>query len=373
MRFLWSSDQHTLHQTTPTYHILGNLSKFLLKDNDPAKVDMHLFGGDFMERLVESPNADMFKVADWGKSYLHAVYEANPKATVIFLEGTSSHDWEQPRHFLNWAPKGLDIRWINTLCIHTFEQYDNLSIMFVPDNMGTMTTDEIWELALKVLKESGLEKVDMICLHGGWDFQLHSKARHKGHIPERWESIVKYAIFTGHIHTPMQQGLKYSSGSFDRTGHGEEHPKGGYVGEIDKKKDYFNATFYENKNALPYLTIHVDKEVTAEALIRHVHDFIKQRKLVNHSQLRIKGGSAEIVNPVLEMLKNDYPNFGWKSDNEANKNMLVDETLFEVGVYEGVSLNKENIRKSLIPEVKEKLVKLNISEEDSLKVLEEFL
>jgi hypothetical protein len=338
-----------------------------------AKTDMVLFGGDFFERMVESPNADMFRVADWGKDYLHNVHEANPKAIVVILAGTSSHDWEQPKLFLNWAPKGLDVRYIDTLCIEVYEQHDNLSIMYVPDNMGKMTPDEIWDLALKVLKANNMDMVDLICFHGAFEFQLHTNARHKAHILERWESIVKYAIFAGHIHTPVQKGKLYTSGSFDRTRHGEEHPKGGYLIELDKKKDLFTPTFWENKNALPYLTINVDREIQAVDLIKKAHAFIRSHKLPPSSQIRIQGGASEVVDPVIKILSADYPNFGFKADNEVGKDILMDEELFDSEKYEGVSLTKDNLPDSLRPEIKDQLAELGISWDEAARVLEEFL
>lgn len=373
MRILWNSDQHTLHQTTPTQHILGNLNRFLLKEHNPKHTDLYLFGGDFMERQVEAPNEDFVKVLVWGKHFLTEAYEANKEAVVIFLEGTSSHDWEQPQHFLTVAPKGLDIRWINTLCIQTFPQWDDLSIMFVPDNMGKLTPDEIWELALKVLADAGLKKVDLIAFHGGFDFQLHARAQKHAHILERWKSIVKYTILSGHIHTPVRKDKLCSSGSFDRTKHGEEHAKGGYVIELDKKKELFEANFWENKNALPYLTLHVTEDVKSEQLIKLVHEFIKKKELIPNSQIRIFGGDGKVTGPILEMFKRDYPLYGWKAENADSKDQLIEEQTFDSSVYLGVSLLKDNIEPSLYKDLEPKLLSLGISREEGIKVLGDFL
>lgn len=373
MRILWSSDQHTLHQVTPTKHILSNLSRFLWQEHNPEQTDMYLFGGDFMERQVETPNEEFVEVMAWGKDFLQRVYDANKDAVVIWLEGTSSHDWEQPQHFLNVAPRGLDVRWVKTLCIQKFEQFDDLTIMFVPDNMGKLTPDEIWDMALKTLADAGLKKVDLIAFHGGFDFQLHAKAQKHAHILERWKSIVKFAIFSGHIHKPVQGDKHCSSGSFDRTAHGEEHPKGGYVVELDKKKNLFNPQFWENKRALPFLTIHVTEDVTAEALIQLVHEFIKLKKPMVNSQLRIKGGDSRVVNPILDMFKKDYPLYGWKAENAEAKDAIVEEQLFDAKVYKGVSLTKDNIEPSLFKDLEPKLISLNVSREEGVAVLKEFL
>lgn len=372
MRFLWSSDHHTLHPVTPTPHILSNLTRFLMKENDLAKVDMVLFGGDFFERMVESPNEDMFKVKDWGRDFLHSAHDANEDLIAIWLAGTESHDNKQPRHFVNLAPRGMDVRYIDTLSIEVFHQLDDLSIMFVPDNMGKMTPDEIWERALQVLKANGMDKVDLIAFHGGFTFQLHAAAQKHAHLLERWETIVTYGIFAGHIHKPVQKGKLYTSGSFDRDKHGEEHPKGGYVVDLDKKKNIFAPVFWENKNALPYLTMTVTAEITPEQLIKEIHTFIAARKLPPFSQIRVKGALAEVANPIVEVMKKDYPMIGFKTENEVEKGVTVDETLFDAKRYEGVSLIKDNLNDSLLPEISERLDQLGISIEEAFEVLEEF-
>lgn len=371
MRMLWSSDHHTLHANTPTRHILGNLDTFLFKDHDLAKVDIALFGGDFFERLVERNNPDMYRVEEWAQRALLKFKQNN--VIAIWLAGTESHDRGQPAHLKFVAPEGLDFRYIDTLCIETFPQLDGLTIMFVPDNMGALTPDEIWEKALQVLRASGLDKVDLIAFHGAFEFQLHAKARHKAHVLERWETIVKYAIFAGHIHKPVQKGKLYTSGSFDRDKHGEEHPKGGYCVDLDVKTGKFNPVFWENKNALPYVTMNVTPELTPEQLVADVHAFIKARKFPIGSHLRIMGGLADVVNPVVTVLSREYPHLHIKSENEMAQEVLLDDELFDSTVYEGVTLTPGNLADTAMPEVKDRFDKHNIPEDEALAVLKEFM
>jgi hypothetical protein len=266
----------------------------------------------------------------------------------------------------------MDVRYIDTLSIEVFPHLDDLSIMFVPDNMGSMTPDEIWEQALLVLKANNMTKVDLIFFHGGFTFQLHAQAQKNAHLLERWETIVNYGIFAGHIHKPVQKGKLYTSGSFDRTAHGEEHPKGGYVVDLDKKKNLFAPVFWENKNALPFLTMHVAPEITPERLITDIHTFIAARKLPPFSQLRVKGGRAEVVNPIIGVMGKDYPMIGFKAENEVEKGVSVDETLFDPTAYQGVSLTKDNLNGSLLPEVEARFAELGIDLEEAFEVLEEF-
>lgn len=370
MRLLWSSDHHTLHANTPTKHILANLDTFLLKDHDLAVVDMVIFGGDFFERMVERPNRDMYSVEEWATNFFRRCYEHDVR--VIFLEGTSSHDRGQPAHLKFNAPEGMKFEYVDTLCIKTYPEFDNFSIMFVPDNMGKATPAEIWEKALEVLVATGLEKVNLIAFHGAFEFQLHSAARHKAHILELWESIVEYLILAGHIHTPVRVGKLCTSGSFDRTRHGEEHPKGGYVVDFDLAKKTFNAVFYENKKALPYVTMQVGKESTPEELIKAIHHFIRDRQFPHGSHLRLFGGIADIVNPVVAVLIHEYPHIHIKAENEVHKDVLLDEELFDGSVYEGVSITPGNLEEALFPEIKDALTKEQISEDEVRELLKEF-
>ena len=225
MRILWNSDQHTLHQTTPTEHILGNLSTFYYKDHNLADVQLVIKGGDLMDRLVDARDKNLLKVKGWSHTFLHRCHEND--VAVLLLEGTDTHDWGQPKHLETQAPEGMDFRYVDTLRIEFYPKFNNLSILCVPDNMGAYTKDEVWEMALAELAKHNLKKVDIIAFHGAWDFQLPPAARGKHtHNQDRWESICEMLILSGHIHTPAQEGKVHCSGSFDRVAHGEEHPAG---------------------------------------------------------------------------------------------------------------------------------------------------
>lgn len=370
MRILWSSDHHTLHPTTPTSHILGNMSTFYYKDHDLAKVRLVIKGGDLTDRLVEAPNSDFLRLKNWSKTFLQKCHEN--KVAVLLLEGTSSHDWGQPKHLETLAHDDMDFRYVDTLSIQFYPDLDDLTVLCVPDNMGAMTPDDIWEKALQVLKEHKLDKVDIIALHGGFDYQLPPKARHTTHNPARWESICEYLILSGHIHTPSQEGKIHCSGSFDRIAHNEEHPKGAYVVDLDKSKKSFVATFWENKKALPYVTLKVKEDIAPEVLVKELHEFIKLKKLPYYSQVRVSGGAADVVKPVLSIFEREYPYFGFKAKNAKAEDLLVEEELFDDNSYKGMAITKDNIGESLLPEVSEKLESLGISEEEALKVLEDF-
>ncbi|ASU03634.1 putative nuclease SbcCD, D subunit [Erwinia phage vB_EamM_RisingSun] len=371
LKILWCSDQHCLHNKTPTEHILANLSRFFYVDNDLAKVDMIVFGGDFLDRLVEATDKNLMKVLGWIKVFLKKCEDHNVK--VRFLEGTSSHDWGQPKHFEFAVPHEADVKYVDTLSVETFPEFNNLTMMYVPDNMGNRTPDEIWELALQVLNQAELKEVDLIAFHGGFYYQLPEKAWKHAHMESRWESIVKYGIFAGHIHIPSHKGKIYCSGSFDRIRHGEEHPKGGYIIELDNVADTFKATFYENKKALPYLTMWINKEMTAEDLVEKIHLFIRNHKLPPHSQIKIRNGNGAVVNPVVNILSTEYPKLGFSVENDSEDEAVIDKTLFDPNLYQGVTLDENNLFDALYAETQEKFNSLSLSREEVESVLKEFM
>ena len=371
MRILWSSDHHTLHPTTPTFHVLGNLSTFYYKDHDLANVGLVIKGGDLMDRLVDSNHPDLFRVKEWNSEFLNKCHKH--KVAVLYLEGTSSHDWGQPKHLETVAPLDMDFRYVDTLSIQHYPQLDGLTVMCVPDNFGAMTPDEIWEQALTVLNEHKLDKVDVIAFHGTWDHQLPGHVMHKKHDRKRWESICRILILSGHIHIPSVEGLVHSSGSFDRIAHGEEHPKGGFVVDLDKKKGTFKASFWENKKALPYVTLRVKPDITPEQLVLDLHKFIREKKLPHFAQVRVADGPGEVVNPIISVFEKEYPHLGFKSKNLKADGELVGEELFNEDTYEGVSITKDNIKQALWPEMSDKFKGMGISEAEALALLEEFL
>lgn len=370
LNILWFSDQHTLHNKTPTEHILANMSRFLYVDNDLAKVDMIVFGGDLFDRLVDASNKSFLKVLDWVKGLFQKCLELNVKVRI--LEGTSSHDWGQPQHLEFSAFHSADVAYVETLSVETFPEFNNLTMMYVPDNMGNKSPDEIWELALQVLNQADLKEVDLIAFHGGFYYQLPEKAHKSAHMESRWESIVKYGIFAGHIHVPSHKGKIYCSGSFDRIRHGEEHPKGGYIISLDNVKGEFKATFYENKHALPYLTMWITRETTAEELVEKIHLFIRNHKLPPHSQIKIRGGNGAVVNPVVNILAEEYAKYGFAVENDTEEDAVIDKTLYDQRLYQGVTYDENNLFDALWNETQEKFTSLSLDRDEVESVFKEF-
>lgn len=370
MRALACSDQHTLHTTTPTHHVLGNMSQFFYKDNDLSKVDIVFFGGDLMDKLVDAPNPDLLKVKEWFKEFSNRCHQHKTK--ILLLEGTFFHEWGQPRHLVTVIPTGCELRYVDKLEVVRYPDLDDLTVLCVPDNLQAMTPDEIWEAALNVLKQNNLTKVDVILFHQAFTDQLPTKMRHTTHDQARWESICTYFILSGHIHTPSVVGKRHTMGSFDRISHGEEHPKGAYIIDLDKKKETYNIQFWENKRALPYVTLTVKEDISTEVLVKKLREFIREKNLPPFSQVRIKGGPADIVTPVIKIFEKEFTQYGFKAKNAKAAEELVEEEIYSDSTYSGVSVTKDNISALLAKEAAVAFADKQIDMADALAVLEEF-
>lgn len=372
MRLLSTSDWHTCHRRTPTAHIIKNVERWFYTDVDLNKVDLIVNIGDVFDKYVENDNEDFLYTLDHWKKF--GKKAAKAKTIVRLVEGTTLHDWRQSRYIqLAMDEENVDFKYIDKIEIEIFTQFNNLSVMYVPDNMAAKTPDEIWEIALTVLNANGLKKVDLIFIHGGFYFQLPEKGRKHAHMEERWESIVNIGIFNGHIHIPAFNGnMIRTNGSFDRIRHGEEHPKGGWDATIDTTTKKMEATFYENVNALPYTTIDINILDLPEHVVNKVKKLLQSRKWPKHSQFRIAGGSRAVVGPIVSSLSNEYPDYGFVEKSETD-DVIIEQELYEKSDYVSVALTPANLFSYLYPEVEPKVIGTDISESDLLGVLGEFL
>lgn len=371
VKILWSSDQHTVHPNTPTRHIISNLRDFYFTSHNLAEIDLCVFGGDFFDHLVDASDKDMRIAEYFIKEFLERCRKHN--VIVRVLEGTSSHDREQPEIFVVQSPDGLDLKWVKDLSIEYFPTL-GFNALYVPDNMGTKTTDEIWELTEQLLAREGLMKVDFCFFHGAFRYQLPAHLNAKAHDENKWSSIVDQIVLAGHVHIPSEYLNIRVSGSFDRISHGEEHPKGGYYVEYDISEKQTKAKFWENKKALPYVTIKLTPEDTASEIIEKVVKVIERNQYPLGSHIRLKNGSGLTTASVLAQFKEDYPNYNFKLDNVKNEDKLVGEDLYTDRKYDGINLNADNITETLLDDVFKMRDDLDESKRDELReLMKEFL
>lgn len=341
---LLTTDHHCLNPRTPTRHILGNLDTFYYKDNNLAEIDFSVMCGDFFDDLAPANDPNMMMCQRWIKKHLQICHEK--KVHVRILEGTSSHDWGQPEVFDVLKPKDTPyIKYINTLSIEYIPELD-INVMYVPDNFGHTSTEIIYDQALKLLAEHNLTQVDFIFLHGGFDYQLPPIANKKGSLYDsvKWSALAKHAIFSGHIHKPSQKLNINCGGSFDRISFGEMHPKGGYRFQFNK--DDFKVQFWENKNALIYDKILINKDMDAKQISKELNNYLAKRPPTN-THIRLVGGLSSVTSPLINDYKEQYPQYIFDLENLKEENIEVDDTLYTPEMYKGVTLTRHNLKDSL--------------------------
>ncbi|QZA70554.1 nuclease [Erwinia phage AH04] len=339
-----TTDHHTIHPNTPTRHILNNLDTFYYKETNLATIDFNVLNGDFFHDLAPANDPNMMLCHRWIKKHLQICHDN--KVHVRILEGTSSHDWGQPECFDILKPKDSPyIKYINTLSIEFIPEL-NIHCMYVPDNFGHTSTDIIYDNALKLLAEWNLKEVDFIFLHGGFDYQLPPIANKKGTLYDsiKWSALAKHAIFSGHIHKPSTRYNIYCAGSFDRTAFGEMHPKGAYRFEFNDTD--FKAEFWENKNALIYDKILINKEMDTKAVAKEIMNYLAKLPPKN-THIRLVGGLSSVTTPLINDFKEQYPQYSFDLENVKEDNIEIDDTLYIPEMYNGVALTNGNLKDSL--------------------------
>jgi DNA repair exonuclease SbcCD nuclease subunit len=260
------SDIHLGHPRTSTFHIVANLRNAFPDNEETAQLDLIFLAGDVFDRLLTLPQEEVDEIQAWINELLALCAKHNILLRV--LEGTPSHDWKQSRQFvnLNSDPEALaQLKYVETLSIETIDELGGLTVLYVPDEWNHDATDT-WLQVQELLKKHGLDKVDVACMHGAFDYQLPIESI-KNHNSAWYQSIVNHYIVIGHVHIRTTHGKILAQGSFDRLSHGEEAPKGHYRFSIAPEGN--KHWFVENKGAKLYLTVDC-RELTLAKLIQHM-------------------------------------------------------------------------------------------------------
>lgn len=339
----WHSDEHTLHPHTPTTHILTNIDR-LRSEIGHDTIDMEVWGGDLCDDNTSTSNPAYIYLQNHVKHYLHDCHER--KRLVRIVAGTFSHDWEQPEMFELLKPKDSPyIKYVNTLSIEYIEQFD-IHVLYVPDNFGNKPKTEIYNEAVALIASHGLQQVDFIFLHGGFDFQLPPIANKHDSLynAKAWSTLANKIILSGHIHKPSTKYNIYCSGSVDRLQHGEMHPKGAYH-VLFNKSDVI-PTFIENTRAMIYDEIKFSPEDTSQEILIRIEKYLSH-DIMKGASIKLSGGLPETVNPVIVELRNRFPYYRFEAQNAVSDNVIIDDTVYEPEQFESITLSEQNFKESL--------------------------
>lgn len=306
------SDIHLGHHRTNTYHIVKALRHALPDNEETANLDLILLAGDVFDRLLTLPQEEVEEIQQWIADLLSLCRRHNILLRV--LEGTPSHDWKQSQQFEN-INNGLEypanLKFVGTLSIETIEELGGLTVLYVPDEWNH-DASVTWVQVNELLKQHGLEKVDVACMHGQFEYQLPIESI-KSHNSEWYKSIVRHYIVIGHVHIRTENGIILAQGSLDRLSHGEEAPKGHYRMCISPNGNWH--WFVENTLAKLYLTVDVrgwKLEQLHKYLAEHEH-------LPDDTSFRFMFERDSELARSLKDIKKLYPQFKFSTQMEDLK------------------------------------------------------
>jgi hypothetical protein len=302
------SDIHLAHPRTNTYHIIANLRKAFPDTDETGKLDILFLAGDVFDRLMSLPQDEVDAIQEWIADLLRICVKRN--IIVRIVEGTPSHDWRQSKQFVNvnnTLGTPANLKYVDALSIEVIKELGGLSVLYVPDEWNadaSVTKQQVIEL----LAIHGMDKVDVGCMHGSFDYQLPIESV-KNHDSEFYLSIVRHFIGIGHVHirtekaVPAFPSVILAQGSFDRLSHGEEAAKGHYRACLSKAGNYH--WFVENQGARLYKTLDcraMDIDQVLEILESYENE-------PNESCFRLMINRGTAVQHGLKDLRKRFPQF----------------------------------------------------------------
>ncbi|MNZ32843.1 hypothetical protein D3C78_501810 [compost metagenome] len=335
------SDIHLAHPRTSTYHIIQNLRKAFPDDESTGKLDILFFAGDVFDRLMNLPQDEVDAIQEWIGDLLRICAKRN--ILVRVLEGTPSHDWRQSKQFVNvnnTLDKPADLKYVDTLSIEVISELNNLSVLYVPDEWNADASVTLQQ-AKELLAIHGMEKVDVACMHGSFDYQLPIESA-KNHNSDTYLSLVRHFIVIGHVHIRTEM-TRYGSwilaqGSFDRLSHGEEAAKGHYRACISAAGNYH--WFVENTGARTYKTLDC-RELSVDEVIGLLEEY---EDYPNESQFRLLIKRNSTVQHGMRDLRKRFPQFGLRTqmdDLKTQEEAAVTQS--QAPVTKPISITSTNI------------------------------
>ena len=214
LKILNVGDIHFFHDQTPTKHIIDNLNRYLVVKDILKDVDLLTIAGDVFDCQVPYDDPRVGEVERWITHLLRACAACNVVVRVV--EGTPSHDRRQSDVFNRQAEAlelDVDVKWVSTLSIEHIDKL-GIDILYVPDKWNPISTEDTYQQVLGLLKQHGLQSVHVALMHGAFEYQLPVIVKEPAHDSEKYQKIVKFLIFIGHVHVSMPRDRIVPSGVF---------------------------------------------------------------------------------------------------------------------------------------------------------------
>jgi hypothetical protein len=312
---------------------------------ETGQLDMIVLVGDVFDGLLTLPDPVNWEIERWVVYMLRLCKKHNIVLRV--LEGTPSHDWQQSVRFKihNEASEiGCDVQYVTELSIERIESL-GIDVLYVPDEWDDSTEKTLSQVhELMALK--GIQQVDYAFMHGQFPHQLPEHIKSPKHDPVRYQEIVRFLIFIGHVHLYSRYGRIIAQGSFDRLSHGEEGAKG-HIRATIRGIDDFDIQFVENVGARLFVTIEcveMDLAKTFQAIESRLPN------IPDDSFVRL---SCEPDNPIassMDQLMLKYPLITWSKiirSIENDQEKIKDESLDD-DTFVPITITRDNISKLVL-------------------------
>lgn len=363
---VWSfHDLHFGHNNVPTDLAIQRWMKQMPHVDSMRNIDIIALPGDVFDHLLQLPDDRVWLIKRWVIYLLNFCKKYD--ILLLIVEGTPRHDWKQSYLFLSENEHiGAEVYYSQSIEVKYFEKYD-INVLFVPDQMGT--PEFVYSETVKVLAQAGLEKADICLLHGQFDYQFPEYLKIACHDSDKWNELVKHAIFSGHIHDRSQKDKILVAGSFDRHKHGEEGPKGFL--KVRFEEQHTDIEWVENKEAHTFKTVRI-KGLTTEEALDKIHEEVKE--LREGSYVRLFCLSSDSMKEGLLILRKTYPHLFFKIEEEDVEEKPQERTLEVVSdEFSAIEVTKENLLSLTELELKEKYPHLTQEEIDQdLALLKQF-
>lgn len=352
--YLTISDIHMLNDLNETAYICGSFREYFGNfepDSRFVDLDIIFLAGDIFDSYKDSKSPDVVRVTTLMRELMSFCAKHNIK--LRNLKGTPGHDYDQSELFtpIALAYEGrLDYKYMSVLSIEKMDDL-GLSILYVPDEWAGSAA-ACKEQVIELMRMHQLDKIDIACMHGMFDFQIPDLGEHPLKHDTQWYlSIINYFINIGHDHTFKTCDRIIVQGSFDRIAHGEEGKKGAVVCYLRREGDSW-FDFIENKRARIFKTI-VVKTKDLDAGVEQVRKVLD--KLPDNSHIRVSTGPDNPILTVLDEFKKAHPKMVFKKHKDKKQHSeSVNELAKAVDLsttYEVVALTPESIVKMVMENI----------------------
>lgn len=298
-RIIFFGDVHLLHPNTPTFVIVINLLRMIRLVLSRGPVDAIFILGDLFDERGSLDADDAHEAIAFLNELLDLCKKNNIR--LVVLEGTPKHDRKQSKLLLKLNDKiEADIDYYDDLTVYKDKKLD-LTVGLVPDEYRT-DAKETTKLFKELMKSKGYNRLDIIGLHGFFEFQI-PHIQSVGNFDSRvWQSMVKYGIYTNHDHNQKLYGKIRVNGSPDVLTHGEVGTKGITVADI--KPDGVDNYFVINNSACPYLTVAGDGK-SDDVIIKEVEEALNKLKVLpfgKFGRLRVTYPHDSDIRPLIRSM-----------------------------------------------------------------------